>query len=435
MIVRVGDIKLSQEEELILKKHPKFENPSTRILQEDIHTILQEDPRKTPASPTTPPNPKDTPSPPPTKKRKLRAVTKKTNSSKKTAPSWLKKKISPAKRNPETPGWQKKTPPGKKTPTYFAKISQTTSEDKEDLTMPRIIIPGCSRTIQENQPGVKTIQEHQHGVKRFTIGHARDDVVDSVSKVKALKMDIEKKIRQGKRWSVVEDTRRRIITPAKAKRTRGDDGEWETHSNITEMEQHSAMMAGQRTQSLSQALVEDTGRKIQTPINSFLVFQTLEDRALQLRRPANTIPAGAELGSVKEMSALSPASPILRKRISKKTGTKDVKKDMEDGQKMPRKVNTIVAFLQKAEEKEQKPLCSIQPSNNNRPCDKAGPVSSTSYGQRRASYQEESHSPIESQADDHVTRKSAQGPISSQNENQHEEQRKSSHFEGEKGPE
>ena len=140
-------------------------------------------------------------------------------------------------------------------------------------------------------------------------------------------MDIEKKIRQGKRWSVVEDTRRRIITPAKAKRTRGDDGEWETHSNITEMEQHSAMMAGQHTQPLSQALVEDTGRKIQTPINSFLVFQTLEDRALQLRRPANTIPAGAELGSVKEMSA----SPILRKRISKKTGTKDVKKDIEDG--------------------------------------------------------------------------------------------------------
>ena len=319
---------------------------------------------------------------------------------------------------------KKTTPPKKKTPASSAPILQANSEDQGDLPTARMT-PGCHVNAKEHHPGTKL----------FTIGHARDDGVDSVSKVQEMKMNIEKRIRQGKRWSVVEDTRKRIITPAKAKRIRGDDGEWSTPSQSTVMEQQPAMIAGKSTKSVSKAKMENPVKKIQTPINSFLVLQTLEDRALQLRKPTSSTFTGAGLSNSKEMSALSPASPVLRRSLSRKTGTKDVRKGTKDEQKTPRKVNTIVTFLQKRGEDDKKHFNSGQASNNNQLYARTEPVISTRYGHEMAANVEESHGPIATQADDHVINKTAQGPISSQIENEHDDPAKSSHFGGGIGPE
>ena len=373
----------------------------------------------TPAQKSPPPNSSITPSPPPTKKRKLRGPTKKTSSSKKKASSKYKQKPSPVKKTPEV---KRRLPTVKNTPT----TSATKPNKTRDAQAVSRSTPWSPKTILEHQPGVKNTGAI---AKMFTIGRAIGEEGGTVGKVRALKMDIEKRIRQGRRWSVVEDVRKRIVTPIKPKRTRDDDGEWEAPTRSAELQHQPVTLAGQEdTPPGSHTQLEEGRGKAQTPIISFLVLQTLEERTLLLRKPAK--PTGSELGN-KEMSslpALSAGSPTLRRRNSRRTGAMDVRKSMEVKKTVPKKTNTISNFLQKTEEPDRSKITSGHAYNNNQPCVRPGHTIGTNYDQEMAADPKESPRPITVQKTDHVIRKNDPEPMNSLIENDHVKLENGSHL-------
>jgi hypothetical protein len=95
-----------------------------------------------------------------------------------------------------------------------------------------------------------------------------------------------------RRENQVEMVRKPLLTTRNQKRTRRDDGEWATDQLDHKM------------------IVTQTGR-VQTPITSFLVTQTIEERRNLITKRQITKPA-----VVKDMSA----SPALRKSKIKKKG-------------------------------------------------------------------------------------------------------------------
>lgn len=380
--------------------------PKEADTQETPIKILQEEStRKTPATPATKPDHSKTPTPPPSKRRKMKTPTMKTKSSK--SPKMMKTtKLTPG-------GSGRHTPITKKTPALHpADPSRDTTETRQEpLTMYQ-----------------RVLEEEEEGIRNFTIGHSQEDEASNIGKVRRMRQELEKKIRQGKRWEAVEDTRKRILTPAKAKRTRGEDGEWESIISLTADQPDTLYQPAAHAR--GQAMLEDTKKRIQTPIRSFLVSQTPEERQASLQIPQKPKNEKKMKECVKkaERSALPGASPSLRRRIPRKTEAGGYRKYDDTIHQEPRKMSTILDSIQKPRGLSKDKICEVKPNNNNQSCNMPGTQPSTRSGHERETQHEESSQPITAKTPDHVTSRSGLAPMGDRIETRGEKSGKSSHL-------
>ena len=177
---------------------------------------------------------------------------------------------------------------------------------------------------------------------------------------------------------------------------------------------------------LQEAVEDPTGMK-HTPITSFLVPQSPEERMMSSRNSKKQIRPSKTVTKVEEMSALS-ASPKLRRQIAMKTGAAEVRKTLQKDCQDLEKTSTITNFFRKTGEENVKQNKSSQSHNNNGPCDNAGTCPSTSIDQKMDTSTEESSRPIGKQPGGHVTSKSIHLPMGEEYETQHGRARKSSHI-------
>ena len=335
---------------------------------------------------------------------------------------------------------------GKKTPTIAStQTPRPSGSQKKTMVSPKktpdIIHQTQGRDTDARPPAesatptkdtTKNTEAEEEGVRKFTIGHNKEEKDDKEGIVRTMKMVIERKIRQGRRWEAVEDTRKRIVTPAKAKRTRGEDGEWD--SPATGLASQPSMLAQPEVKERGQAPVEDVQVKKQTPMRAFLVHQSLEERAASLKtwKPQQKEQKPCSADEENERSALSilnGASPRLRKRIVTRTGAAEDCKTMEIVRQPPEKKNTIINFIRKTESQGKREFNAVKRDNNDRPCAMPGSQPGTSTGHEMEHHPEESSKPIQAQKPDHVTSRLGLEPIGFKNENEPREARKSSHFE------
>ena len=155
--------------------------------------------------------------------------------------------------------------------------------------------------------------------KKFTIGAIADKLGNRRGEVKEAKRKLEEKIRKERRESQLELVRKPLLVTPNNKRSRAEDGVWDTDT-------------------MGPGVSETPPRRTQTPMNSFLVPQTIEERRQALaRRPTSMVTI------MKEMSA----SPVLKK--IKKRRQLDTKKTMESDKNTKQKtvaVSTISKYFE-----------------------------------------------------------------------------------------
>ena len=396
---------LNGQVEMVDREAPKKTSTKKKTSNDQEDTTQREDPATSPKTPT----PSKTPTPPPTKRRKMKTPTKSTKS-----PRVIGRKTS------LTPGGSRGA----------QKAVKTSAKNIQPPRTPTTKTP--AKTPSRNQ---KVTEMEEEGVRKFTIGRPMANETVTLGKVQRMKMGLEQKIRQSKRWEAVEDTRKRILTPAKAKRTRGEEGEWSSTPTVIPA-QHSALDQPE-VQTGRPPQPQAIQRRIQTPISSFLVPQTLEEReaALQISvKPRNNRKNIPKIKKA-ERSSSPDASPSLRKRVEQKTGAGTVKKGDEQILRKSRKMTTIFAIIQKQEDRSNTIISGPKQDNNNRPCARPGTQPVTSLGQERDIHPEESCFPTTAQASHHVTSRPGLGPMGEKIESREDFEGKSSHFEKETLPE
>ena len=146
---------------------------------------------------------------------------------------------------------------------------------------------------------------------KFTIGVRVSKLGNRKGEVKEAKRKLEEKIRKERRESQIELVRKPLLVTPNNKRSRAEDGVWDTDT-------------------MGPGVSETPPRRTQTPMNSFLVPQTIEERRQALaRRPTSMVTI------MKEMSA----SPVLKK--IKKRRQLDTKKTMESDKNTKQKTATV----------------------------------------------------------------------------------------------
>ena len=121
-------------------------------------------------------------------------------------------------------------------------------------------------------------------------------------------MKIEEKLRKEKRDRKLEEIRKPIIMTPGTKRRRQEDGEWEQlEGEVGSVAAHTAGGVPLKMK--------------QTPIQTFLVSQTVEDRKSSWNSSNKPRKPATPLGRDTDRSA-SFASPNLRKTTGKRTGVR-----------------------------------------------------------------------------------------------------------------
>jgi hypothetical protein len=156
--------------------------------------------------------------------------------------------------------------------------------------------------------------------KMFTVGSASTPKTPvGGGRVLEAKRIMEDQIRKTKRDNKVKEFRPLISTPTE-KRSRGEDGEWETPPRPLSIPRTPAT----------------PGRRLQTPIQQFLIKQSLEDRRkLMIERRE------------KEERSSSPAKPVKKKPQAVPSARTDNLKKL---QMKPGKVSSILKYFENAED-------------------------------------------------------------------------------------
>ena len=156
--------------------------------------------------------------------------------------------------------------------------------------------------------------------KMFTVGSASlPKTPIGGGRVLEAKRILEEQIRKTKRDNKVKEFRPLISTPTE-KRSRGEDGVWETPSRPLSIPRTPAT----------------PGRRLQTPIQQFLVKQSLEDRRKSIFERRD-----------KEERSSSPAKPV-RKKLQ--AGTNARAGNLKKLQMKPGKVSSILKYFENAED-------------------------------------------------------------------------------------
>jgi hypothetical protein len=263
----------------------------------------------------------------------------------------------------------------------------------------------------------------------------RNDQEDQIGKVRKEKMKIEERLRKEKRDRKIEEIRKPIIMTPGTKRRRQEDGEWE------QPEGEDGPVAAQTP----------GGAKIkmkQTPIQTFLVSQTMEDRKSSWNSNNKPRKLATPLRKKTDKSA-SFASPNLRKPSGMKTGARKGQEAMEKMQRSPNQVNIIAKYFEPDQKPCQKPRSNWScrnTDNNNMMCNETDhgqhptipSVTSTSRRPEMSSQSgqpNQTEQPMREHHTGHVTRISDRQPIEARPENQHGLRDEGSHLGSQEGPE
>ena len=155
--------------------------------------------------------------------------------------------------------------------------------------------------------------------KKFTIGVRASKLGDRKGEVKEAKRKLEEKIRKERRESQVEMVRKPLLATLNQKRSRVDDGEWDTDP-------------------VGPGVSETPPIRTQTTMNYFFVPQTIEERRQSILRRPNTIHT-----AMKDMSA-SPALKGAKKK--KQLAIKKTKEGDKNVQQKPATVSAISKYFE-----------------------------------------------------------------------------------------
>ena len=183
----------------------------------------------------------------------------------------------------------------------------------------------------------------------------------------------------------------------------------------------------------------------QTPIQSFLVSQTLEARRSSWEIHSKVRKAAVPDKDDTVMSA-SSASPSLRKTATKRTGVRKIQEEAKKEQKNTGKVNIIARYFEQDQKTNQKPNNdpgTLNKDNNNmmytRPAlgqlTSTSAVSSTSPGPEMSSQSGIPTQPMRGQHSGHGTKNDSQQPIEDERAIQHGLEDGGSHLRGGEGSE
>ena len=120
----------------------------------------------------------------------------------------------------------------------------------------------------------------------FTIGRDTNKEDVYVGKVIQAKMTIEERMKKEMRDKKLEEVRRRVIQTPKTKRDRREDGVWDEATTEPGMTSDS----NSRSQEGSRS-----NRKLQTPLTSFLIPQTLAERRASIQKRSNQVQKEADI--------------------------------------------------------------------------------------------------------------------------------------------
>ena len=175
-----------------------------------------------------------------------------------------------------------------------------------------------------------------------------------MGKVLQAKMTIEEKMKKEMRDRKLEEVRRRVIQTPKTKRDRREDGIWDETNTQPGMTSDS----NSRSQEGSRS-----NRKLQTPLTSFLIPQTLAERRASIQKRSSQFQKEADI----RMSS-SFGSPALRRSRGMMTGVRKAVEDKEKDVKKAGKVNTIRNFFEKQARTSPTQLEEQASYNNNAGC-------------------------------------------------------------------
>ena len=215
------------------------------------------------------------------------------------------------------------------------------------------------------------------------------------------------------------------------------------------------MQAGQSHKPRNTDIVKDDKGRSHTPISSFLVHLSLDDRmsALSRKHSSQQTKIADNVIFETEMSALLGSSPQLRRQIPRKGASTGARKGPGSKTRVTEDVNTIAKptmMMMKEYKTNIKSYERGELSNNNSLC---GRADSTSLYTEMGTYPEESSKPVTSQLLDssniyqemgthpdessrpmtpqlshHMIKEISIEPMRNQNEIHHQIQRKSSHL-------
>ena len=281
-------------------------------------------------------------------------------------------------------------------------------------------------------------RKEQKPVKiNFNLGRQveEDDKEDPRGKVKKEKMKIEERLRKEKRDRKLEEIRKPIILTPGSKRRRQEDGEWE------QLEGEVGAVAAHTAGGLLQKMK-------QTPIQTFLVSQTMEDRKSSWNSRYKPRMPATPLRRDTDMSALS-ASPSLRKTTTKRTGVRKGQEAMQKDNRVGGKVNIIAKYFEPEQKPGQEPNSTLScknKDNHNTVCTGAalGPYTTIPSVCSTSPYPEMSSQsgtpnlttqPMREQPAGHVTKNEDPQPIEGTPTNQHGLGDEGSHLSRQEGPE
>ena len=187
----------------------------------------------------------------------------------------------------------------------------------------------------------------------FTIGRETKEEDQYTGMVLKAKMTIEERLRKELREKKMEELRSRIIVTPKAKRERKTDGDWERVTLPLIVPEDSA--------SRSQGDSLTPRRLTQTPLSSFMIPQTLEERRAALNKREH------QLNKSRQMSS-SFSSPALRSRSRKMTGVRRMAEDEGEDKKKGEKVNKIKNFFEERARSANTSSEEELPNNNTTMC-------------------------------------------------------------------
>ena len=209
-----------------------------------------------------------------------------------------------------------KTPTPKKTKTaedLREKHSQNSSKDSSKT-------PACQEDRRQHSRNNKVpIPEVHDRLQSKPDGGEERGAVN----VKEAKMKLEDRISKERREMQVDMIRKPLLATPNQKRSRADDGEWDTIPP-----------------SPRNIVTPTTSRKIQTPINVFLINQTLEERRQELLKNSANRPTKA-----KDISASPALKKCKKKKLQATRKTKDGDRSL---QQKPNIVSTIAGSLRRA---------------------------------------------------------------------------------------
>ena len=194
----------------------------------------------------------------------------------------------------------------------------------------------------------------------FVIGKEINQEEKFSGRVLQARMTLEENIKKEKRDRMMEEVRKRMVLTPRRKRERQDDGEW-MHYPIAEpaLQPQAAEIRSQETEIKSQEDVTINIRKVQTPVTSFLVHQTPEDRRKPIGRQRNTF-----RNKINQMSS-SFGSPQLKQRKGWKTGAWRKEEEAGSRKRMSGKMFDITSFFEsKTRETENENERSHYDNNN-----------------------------------------------------------------------